>query len=102
MDSDFTSGVSERVGGVVMPACPRRCLVRLETIVPNDGYCFMTELAADLRAGDNLDDPFASPLVLLENGAELGPPHALHAEIREIGEGRFSHWQRTLFFSSSD
>ena len=102
IDLDFKSEVSERVGGIVMPACPRRCLVRLESIEPGDGHCFMTELPTDLRAGDNPDDPFASPLVLLENGMELGPPHAVHAEIRGIGSGRFSHWQRTLFFSSSD
>src|SRR4051794_13790619 len=85
-----------------MSACPRRCLVRLEAIVPGGGCCFMTELATDLQAGDNPDDPFTSPLVLLENGTELGPPHTLHDQIREIGMGRFSHWQRTLLFSSSD
>jgi len=77
-------------------------LVRLEAFMPGGDYCFMTELPADLLAGDHPDDPLASPLMLFENGIELGPPHTVHAEIRKNGRGRFSHWRHTLFFSSSD
>jgi len=43
-----------------------------------------------------------SQLVLLEDGVELGPAHALHAVIRESGAGALSHWNGTLIFSSSD
>lgn len=37
-----------------------------------------------------------------ENGRDLGPAHALHQEIRQIGGGRFSYWNHTLYFSASD
>jgi hypothetical protein len=44
-----------------------------------------------------------STLVLLENGKPLGPAHSAHADIRKLGEGRYSHWgARTLWFSTSD
>jgi hypothetical protein len=45
---------------------------------------------------------YNSELVLFENGRVLGPPHALHAEIRKHGDGRYSHWQDSIIFSSSD
>jgi predicted O-methyltransferase YrrM len=44
----------------------------------------------------------ASPLVLLEDGHALGPPHCLHADIRTHGGGRYSHWSGHLWFSSAD
>lgn len=43
-----------------------------------------------------------SPLRLFENGAALGPAHALHFRIRELGDGAYSHWQNRLLFSTSD
>jgi len=44
-----------------------------------------------------------SHLVLYEDGKPLGPAHAAHKDIREHGEGRYSHWgARRLWFSASD
>lgn len=43
-----------------------------------------------------------SGLRLFENGAEPGPAHASHADIRENGKGRYSHWGSVLYFSASD
>ncbi|MEW6264261.1 MAG: hypothetical protein AB1641_14420 [Thermodesulfobacteriota bacterium] len=39
---------------------------------------------------------------LYENARELGPPHVVHQEIAVEGLGRFSHWNQTVIFSSSD
>lgn len=39
---------------------------------------------------------------LFESGQELNGGDSLHADIRESGNGRFSHWGRTLWFSSTD
>ncbi|MBX9635297.1 MAG: hypothetical protein K2X44_09990, partial [Magnetospirillum sp.] len=39
---------------------------------------------------------------LFENGRELGPGHCAHDNIRTYGKGQFSHWNDTLYFSSSD
>ncbi len=43
-----------------------------------------------------------SPLRLLEDARQVGVPHVAHAEIRHKGEGRYSFWSDTLYFSTSD
>jgi SAM-dependent methyltransferase len=43
-----------------------------------------------------------SPLLLYEDDIPLGPPHSLHKDIRNLGLGRFSHWNSRLYFSTSD
>lgn len=43
-----------------------------------------------------------SKYMLYENGKALGPAHTQHGDIRNIGEGRFSHWQGQFKFSASD
>jgi hypothetical protein len=68
--------------------------------VHEQGHCWQAysgyESLSDDRTGNS------SPLVLLESGRELGPAHTQHADIRERGEGRFSHWHGYLWFASSD
>ncbi len=46
--------------------------------------------------------PARSPLRLFENGALLGPGHALHDRIRTAGGGLYSFWKSGLWFSTSD
>ncbi len=41
-------------------------------------------------------------ITVLENGKDLGPGHASHGEIREIGGGRYSTWGNSIWFSASD
>lgn len=43
-----------------------------------------------------------SNLRLLEDGKLLGPAHAGHDELRELGKGRYCHWGDQLWFSTSD
>ncbi|MFD2235310.1 hypothetical protein [Phaeospirillum tilakii] len=50
---------------------------------------------------DNLDE-IRSTLILRESGIALGPAHVLHDDIRRLGGGRYSHWGKSLLFSSSD
>ncbi len=57
------------------------------------------ELADDT---DGNDQPYRSPLRLLEDGTELGPGHALHATIQDAGDGRYSFWMGVVYFSTSD
>jgi hypothetical protein len=51
---------------------------------------------------DSVGSPTSSNLMMLEDGRALGPAHSSHAEIREKGLGRFSHWDSSIIFSSSD
>ncbi len=54
------------------------------------------------HVADDLAHSFRSPLLLFENGHQLRKPHAAHSEIEHRGGGNFSHWESTLYFSSSD
>jgi pectate lyase len=39
--------------------------------------------------------------VLFEDDEPIGPAHSAHADIRERGRGRYSHWQETVHFAPS-
>lgn len=43
-----------------------------------------------------------SPYRLFENDRPLGPQDSAHADIRELGGGRYSHWGDEFYFSASD
>ncbi|WP_322868116.1 hypothetical protein U7859_30335 [Bradyrhizobium ottawaense] len=51
---------------------------------------------------DNNDAPNRSRLEMTEDGRPLGPAHSEHVSIVEKGNGRYSHWQSSLIFSTSD
>jgi hypothetical protein len=51
---------------------------------------------------DTNETPRDSELVPFEDGRALGPSHVLHAEIRQRGGGRYSHWNGSIIFSTSD
>ncbi len=52
--------------------------------------------------GDGVQGGPESTLRLFEDGKELGPAHVAHKEIRELGQGRYSHWKDGIWFSTSD
>jgi len=56
----------------------------------------------DLPTQWTSDDEGVSRLWVLEDGRRLGPAHATHDELRALGGGRYSHWSKTLRFSTSD
>lgn len=70
-------------------------------IVAVEGNAYLAQKAFG-QAGDTLEFPQQSNLILYEDGLELGPIHTQHAQIRTLGSGAFSHWYNTLYFSSSD
>ena len=54
---------------------------------------------------DTSDDTTRSTIMIYEDGKPLGPAHSSHADVGNIGLGRFSHWHYTstmFLFSSSD
>jgi len=54
-----------------------------------------------LLPGDSIEKQ-GSSLELYENGACLGPAHSRHETIALKGNGRYSHWEYNLYFSTSD
>jgi hypothetical protein len=80
---------------------PKRYPVPAECMHAEQGHCYI----ASMDFGEE-GDKFTgnrSMLVLFEEGKPLGPPRSIHADIRQKGGGRFSHWTReSLYFSVSD
>jgi hypothetical protein len=57
------------------------------------------------RSADSADNNARSDVDLYEDGKLLGPAHGVHADIGNLGQGRFSHWRLNysiFLFSSSD
>jgi hypothetical protein len=52
--------------------------------------------------GDTVECSTRSPVLLCEDGKLLGPAHSLHQDIRNLGQGRYSHWGESILFSTSD
>lgn len=73
------------------------------TNVKSDGG-FAYKINIDLGTpGDTPEKPTISTVKIYENGVALGAAHSTHADIRQIGKGKFSHWLATsLYFSASD
>lgn len=70
-------------------------------IEPESGRCWCASIPR-LAPGDSIEDGHRSELALFEDGKLMGPAHTPHDDIRQHGGGLFSHWEDTLFFSTSD
>lgn len=64
--------------------------------------CYLIYVPQFGKQSDTDDNHENSTLILYEDDKPLGPPHTLHNDIREKGEGRYSHYHAWIFFSSSD
>jgi transglutaminase-like putative cysteine protease len=65
------------------------------------GHAFRSSLPA-FPIGDTNEAPKRSKTVLCEDDNPLSPAHAAHDDIRSNGHGHFSHWEKSLYFSTSD
>jgi MoaA/NifB/PqqE/SkfB family radical SAM enzyme len=63
------------------------------------GHCFTSILSQKFLDAVAATDEVAE---LHENGAPLPHSDAVHDDIRQLGEGRYSLWGNTLYFSSTD
>lgn len=73
--------------------------IKPELMSAEQGYCYTAVLALD-RTGDQNGK---SECILLEDGKPLSAPHSFHKNIRETGNGKYSHWgNKMLYFSASD
>lgn len=75
-------------------------IVTLDNFAAEEGFCRVAA-APEGAIGDS-SGVTRSGLRLFEDGVELGPGRATHADIRNLGAGRFSHWGTAVYFSSSD
>ncbi len=65
------------------------------------GNCWCLSLPVDFPSGDE-EKLWTNKVLFKENDVILGPAHTVHNDIILYGKGCYSHWGRTLFFSSSD
>jgi hypothetical protein len=72
----------------------------------DSGIAFISYLYKLRDIADTNDAADRSPVILYEDGKQLGPAHSVHADISTLGHGRFSHWKSATFagfiFSASD
>jgi pectate lyase len=75
--------------------------LNLANAVKDEGFSY--KFYGDLgTTSDSQEQLSVSTVRIFENGKEIGPPHSVHSDIRNIGRGRFSHWLGSLYFSTSD
>jgi predicted O-methyltransferase YrrM len=86
----------------ISPRLYRPCRRLRGPFALNKGYCWTVHLPELRHLADTLDNPRRSPLMLYENGVPFLDAHESHEYIRAEGGGFFSHWQDSLFFSTSD
>jgi hypothetical protein len=77
-----------------------------------EGFAYQALTYSLLPYADNNPDNQRSPIILYENMTPIGLAHSAHADIQEIGRGRYSHWNdnpksgwrtiRGMLFSASD
>jgi predicted AlkP superfamily phosphohydrolase/phosphomutase len=77
-------------------------LLDTTTGLAEQGYAWVVQIPPGFGPGDCTDAPSASKLILYEDDRELGPSHSSHETIRQIGGGAYSHWNNSLYFSTSD
>lgn len=73
-----------------------------EAIRHERGHCYVFVLPDAAHLADNNDFPVRSPLTVFEDGVALSKSHAQHEDIRQLGRGAYSHWNRELYFSATD
>ncbi len=91
-------------------AVPEKRIVTLssEDIFLDSGCSYISRLSAGISnlfvssVSDGIGNPEGSSAKLYENAKLLGPAHTPHATIRGEGDGRFSHWDESIYFSASD
>jgi len=87
-----SAGVSVTVNNAG-PSCTQTSL-NVSTASSDGGFAYNVNGSFGTPA-DNSANPTRSVLKLFENSLELGPAHSAHANIRSLGQGRFSHWSST-------
>lgn len=76
-----------------------------DDLTKGDGQSFTIKLTDDsihwpwVLPTDDLVNSTWSTLEVYVNGIKLGPAHSLYREIRDFGEGRYSHWGEALYVS---
>src|SRR5258706_10851272 len=97
-DSKFVSGL----GTETIQDGETEYFLDANTFKEEIGFCWQIDLADLPIEGDSSEEPQRSSFVLCEDARPLGPGHSSHDVIRNIGRGKYSYWDKFLYFSTSD
>lgn len=70
--------------------------------IENAYICRCTGKLTAFADSDHIEADTSSPVLLYENGKQIGQAHNNFRDIRDHGAGRFSHLRGSFTFSSSD
>lgn len=103
-DSRAPAPVGKAVVQEQRPTNPQQVVLSLDAsqIQPEKGLAFTYQAPHLESEADMTGQSTRSPYFLLEDGKPLAPAHSIHEDIRNNGKGRWSHWGKNIFFSSSD
>ncbi len=98
------------IGGTpsASPSTSKDHSIDVASIKSDTGFAYTTVIESSVGTPDSMSNTKVSTLRLFENGTELGPAHATHADIEMLGKGHFSHWLAStgtyvaIYFSTSD
>jgi glycosyltransferase involved in cell wall biosynthesis len=102
--TDFSSYLQQRLSLLHLPPGfdASRSIPLKKSFTKEVGFAWRASLNEFAHIADGTDNACRSNLVLLEDGKPFWRRHSLHDDIRNIGLGRYSHWQDGLIFSTSD
>ena len=86
-------------GKLSIPFSEQRLTLQGKDAIPEQGYLYTLALGTTWM---NQNDLGISPALIYENGVPLAWPNSSHQEIWEKGNGRYSVWNGSLYFSTSD
>jgi hypothetical protein len=76
------------------------------SMVSDGGFAYVAPIPIrqpfGFRLATDNNDLKASVLQIMEDGRLLGPAHSSRDDIRQRGNGRYSHWDIQVYFSTSD
>ena len=87
---------------LIDPPCPPGERFRIAaTFEKSGGFSYFAPVP-ELEHFADTSEQKGSPMLICEDNRILGPAHAAHRDVVELGRGRFSHWGTDLLFSTSD
>jgi len=81
---------------------PRSVEIAPSALRHRQDLAYGARLTLGVAEGDALTSVQHSTWILLEDDLPLGPAHSRHADIESKGRGRYSHWNNSIIFSTSD
>ncbi|MBN2653636.1 MAG: glycosyltransferase family 2 protein [Nitrospirae bacterium] len=93
--------ISVQMDAIISAVTNVEMMIDSQSLINENGDCFVYSFRTNAaRIFSRL--PFYANSLLYEDGRPLAIPASEHDDIRNLGEGRYSMWPDSIWFSSSD